>query len=51
VGVVTHLDVVSHHGVRLLAVVAVSTWIGMAVTSLVLRALLRREPATEPRHG
>jgi holin-like protein len=51
VGVVTHLDVLSQHGVRLLGVVAVSTCIGMAVTGLVLRALLRREPATEPRNG
>ena len=41
VGVITHLDVVSNYGLRLLAIVAVSTWIGMAVTALVLRAMLR----------
>ena len=41
VGVITHLDVVSAYGVRLLAVVVLSTWIGMAVTALVLARLLR----------
>ncbi len=41
VGVVTHLDLVSRYGVRLLAVIAVSTWIGLAITALVLRALLK----------
>ena len=43
VGVITHLDVISQYGLRLLALVVVSTWIGMAVTALVLRALWRRE--------
>jgi len=43
VGVVTHLDLVSTYGLRLLAVIVLSTWIGMAVTALVLRALLRRD--------
>ncbi len=51
VGVVTHLDVVSEYGARLLAVIVVSTWIGMAVTALVLRALLRRQGAEEPGDG
>jgi holin-like protein len=41
VGVITHLDVVSAYGLRLLAVVVLSTWIGMAVTALVLGRLLR----------
>jgi holin-like protein len=41
VGVVTHLDLVSQYGLRLLVVIVGSTWIGMAVTGLVLRALLR----------
>ena len=40
VGVVTHLDLVSRHGAALVAVIVVSTWIGMAVTALLLRALL-----------
>lgn len=41
VGVITHLDLVSRYGPQLLAVIVLSTWIGMAVTALVLRALLR----------
>lgn len=52
VGVITHLDLVSSWGWQLLVVVCVSTWIGMAVTGLVLRALLRSPPgAQEPRDG
>ena len=51
VGVVTHLDVVAQYGVRLLVVVVVSTWIGMAVTGLVLRGLLGRQTAGERRDG
>lgn len=41
VGVITHLDLVSRHGPQLLAVIVLSTWIGMAVTAVVLRSLLR----------
>jgi holin-like protein len=41
VGVITHLDLVSRYGAQLLAVIVLSTWVGMAVTALVLRALLR----------
>ena len=47
VGVITHLDVVSAYGLRLLAVVVLSTWIGMAVTALVLARLLRGAAPTE----
>ncbi|MGZ5267293.1 MAG: CidA/LrgA family protein [Caldimonas sp.] len=43
VGVIVHLDLVSRYGLQLLAVIVVSTWIGMAVTALVLRALLGRQ--------
>ena len=46
VGVITHLDVVSAYGLRLLAVV--STWIGMAVTALVLARLLRGAEPSDP---
>ena len=42
VGVITHLDMIASYGVRLLVVIVVSTWIGMAVTAVLLRALLRR---------
>lgn len=49
VGVMTHLGLVSAYGVRMLLVVVLSTWIGMAVTALVLRALSTREPDAEVR--
>ncbi len=42
VGVITHLGLVSRYGPQLLAVIVLSTWVGMAVTALVLRALLRQ---------
>ena len=45
VGVVTHLAVLSQYGLKLLLAIVLSTWIGMAVTALVLRALLGRAPA------
>jgi holin-like protein len=41
--------VISRYGLRLLVVVVVSTWVGMATTAVVLRALLRREAARGPR--
>ena len=41
VGVITHLDVLRQHGLGLLAVIALSTWIGLAVSALTLRALIR----------
>lgn len=43
VGVMTHLGLLSQYGVRMLVAIVLSTWIGLAVTALVLRALLRRE--------
>jgi len=42
VGVITHLALISTYGFRLLAVIVLSTWIGMAVTAVVLRSLLPR---------
>jgi holin-like protein len=36
VGVMTHLDLLSHYGGRMLAVIAISTWLGLGVTALVL---------------
>ena len=44
VGVMTHLGLIAEHGVRMLAVIALSTWVGLAVTALTLRALMRRQP-------
>ena len=40
VGVITHLALVSRYGVQLLVVIVLSTWIGLAVTALVLRRVL-----------
>ena len=44
VGVMTHLGLIAEHGLRMLAVIVLSTWIGLAVTALALRALMRRQP-------
>lgn len=43
VGVITHLDLVAAHGAALLLVIVLSTWVGMAVTAVVMRALLRKD--------
>jgi len=48
VGVVTHLELVSRYGGQLVAVIVLSTWIGMTVTALLLRALLKRGAREEP---
>ena len=42
VGVITQLDVLAHYGLRLAVVLVLSTWIGMAVSALLLRWLMRR---------
>jgi len=44
VGVMTHLGLIAEHGLRMLAVIVLSTWIGLAVTALALRALMKRAP-------
>lgn len=41
VGVMTHLALLGAYAGRLLLVIAVSTWVGLAVTALVLRAFER----------
>lgn len=41
VGVVTHLDLAQTHGLRLLLVIVLSTWLGLAVSAWVLGRLLR----------
>jgi holin-like protein len=48
VGVMVHLGLLSAHGWRLLAVLAVSTWIGLAVTAAVLRLFWPRAAAQAP---
>ena len=45
VGVMTHLGLLSTYGLRLLVAITLSTWIGLAVAALVLRAWLRPLPA------
>ena len=40
----THLGLLSTYGLRLLVAITLSTWIGLAVTALVLRAWLRPQP-------
>ena len=41
VGVMTHLALLSQYGSRIALALVLSTWIGLAVAALVLRALLR----------
>ena len=48
VGVMTHLDLLALYGGRIMLAITVSTWIGLAVTAWVLRALLRRPAALPP---
>ena len=43
VGVMTHLSLLETYGWRLAVALVLSTWIGLSVTALVLRALWRRE--------
>ncbi len=45
VGVMTHLGLIGEYGARMLAVIVLSTWIGLAVTALVLRALMKQQAA------
>ncbi len=42
VGVMTHLALVSQYGWQLLVALVLSTWMGLLVTAVVFRALLRR---------
>jgi holin-like protein len=50
VGVISYLDLLSAYGVRLLVVILLSTWIGLAVTALALRALDKRGSNGKPGH-
>jgi holin-like protein len=43
VGVMTHLGLIGEYGARMLAVIVLSTWIGLAVTALVLRGLMKQK--------
>lgn len=50
VGVILHLDLLPRYGLQLLVVVVLSTWIGIAVTALTLRALIGPADPLEHRH-
>jgi holin-like protein len=47
VGVIVHLGALAPLGWKLAVVIVSSTWVGMAVTALVLRALLRPPPTPD----
>ena len=49
VWVMTHLALLSTYGLQLVAVIVLSTWIGMAVTAQVLRLLQPKEDHGELR--
>lgn len=52
VGVVTHLDVLGRYGLALLLSIALSTWIGLAVTATLLQRLLPAPTSQEaPPHA
>jgi holin-like protein len=44
VGVMTHLALLSEHGMRMALALVLSTWVGLAVTAWVLDALLPADP-------
>lgn len=43
VGVMTHLGLISQYGLRIGAVIVLSTWVGLVVTAGVLKALMRTD--------
>ena len=45
VGVMTHLGLISQYGVRMLVVIVLSTWIGLAVTALALQRFKDKDDA------
>jgi holin-like protein len=45
VGVMTHLGLVGQYGVRMLIVIVLSTWAGLAVTALTLYGLREKDDA------
>ncbi len=48
VGVVAHLGLIAQYGPRMLLALVLSTWVGLAVTALVLRALWPADGAAVP---
>ena len=48
VGVMTHLGLLAEYGLRIGVALVLSTWVGLGVAALVLRALLPRGSAATP---
>jgi putative effector of murein hydrolase LrgA (UPF0299 family) len=42
VGVMTHVPLIAQYGIQLVATLVLSTWVGLLVTALVFRAMLRQ---------
>jgi holin-like protein len=51
VGVMTHVAILSQYGARIAIVIVLSTWISLAVSALVLRALMPADADSEAGHG
>jgi len=51
VGVVAHLGLISQYGLRMLVVLVLSTWVGLLVTGLVLKAMWGRDDAAGEAEG
>ncbi len=47
VGVVAHLGLISQYGLRMLVVLVLSTWVGLLVTGLLLKALWGPDAAAD----
>ena len=47
VGVMTHVAIVGQYGLRIAIVIVLSTWISLAVSALVLRALMKQHAAED----
>jgi len=45
VGVMVHMSLITQYGLRMMLALVLSTWIGLAITALMLRALL---PSAKP---
>jgi len=50
VGVVGHLGLIGQYGLQMLLALVLSTWVGLLVSALVLRALLPRDAGATPAH-
>jgi len=51
VGVMTHLGLLGQYGLRMAVVIVLSTWVGLGVTALLLRALMRRDGPDADAHA